>query len=597
MPEASKYATFEVKKKNGGTRIIDAPHPKIKVLQRRLADLLTQCRLELDEQRPKQRPLSHGFRKFHSIVTNAVPHKRHRYVLNLDLENFFPSLNFGRVRGFFIKSKDFELDPAVATIIAQIACYKNALPQGSPCSPIISDLIGHVLDVHLAQLARKWSCTYTRYADDLTFSSNQRIFPEALAFQSFFDSEWKLGAEIEREIEKCGFKINRTKTRMQVRTGRQTVTGLTVNQKANIPANYYRFARAMCHQLFMTGTYFRPYSAKTILRKRRYSRKTLFFRLLWWAIRILPRTRLFKFRVTPKRRLIGPIRSLTKLEGVLSHIYYVKSQSEKRTRRIKNRPRESSAISSLYQEFLFFKFFVVLQRPLVVCEGKTDNTYLRTALRKRASKFPSLITSLAKGRRAILQFFNHNSTVKHLLKLPGGSGGQASLIREYSRMMDNYRYRPMSFPVIILIDNDDGATSVFRAIKEANSSISISHSTTDPFYHICHNLYVVKTPESQTAKKYSCMEDLFEKSVLDTNLNGSIFNPSKEHNSPGEYGKAVFAEKVVAAKARTIDFSGFDAVFDRIAAVLTAYTPPISATSTPIVAVAPSLPSTTTPSS
>jgi len=574
MPDASKYATFDIRKKNGGTRTIDAPHPKIKFLQRRLADLLTQCRLDIEDRKPRRKSISHGFRKFHSIVTNAIPHKRKRYVLNLDLENFFPSLNFGRVRGFFIKNKDFELHPAIATIIAQIACYKNALPQGSPCSPIISDLIGHVLDVHLAQLARQWSCTYTRYADDLTFSSNQRIFPEALAFQSLFSSEWKLGPQLEREIEKSGFKINRSKTRMQIRTGRQTVTGLTVNQKANVPANYYRFTRAMCHQLFMTGEYFRPHSAKTIFRKRSFSRKTLFFRLLRWAVQIFPRKRPFTIPARPKRRFIGPIRSLARLEGVLNHIYYVKSQSENRAPRIKNRPKEFSAISALYQKFLFFKFFVVLQRPLVVCEGKTDNIYLRIALRKRAPKFPSLITSALKGRKTLIQFFNHNSTVKHLLKLPGGSGGQAALVREYSRMMENYLHKPMPFPVIILIDNDDGANSVFKAVKDT-TGLSISHSTADKFYHVCHNLYLVKTPESLAAKSYSCMEDLFEKSVLETKLNGSIFNPAKEHNAPGEYGKAVFAEKVVATNAATIDFSKFDTVFDRIAAVLNAYVPPV----------------------
>ena len=151
-------------------------------LQRRLADLLYDCLSEIEKDKPPKKPLSHGFRRDLSIVTNARPHKGRRYVLNLDIEDFFPAFNFGRVRGFFLKNNNFMLSEKVATILAQIACYQNSLPQGSPCSPIISDLIAHTLDVYLAQLARRYTCTYTRYADDLTFSTNRKnAFPRALA--------------------------------------------------------------------------------------------------------------------------------------------------------------------------------------------------------------------------------------------------------------------------------------------------------------------------------------------------------------------------------------------------------------------------------
>ena len=70
-----------------------------------------------------------------------------RFVLNLDLEDFFPTFNFGRVSGFFMKSRDFKLDRKVAIMLAQIACHEKALPQGSPCSPVISDMIAHMLDL------------------------------------------------------------------------------------------------------------------------------------------------------------------------------------------------------------------------------------------------------------------------------------------------------------------------------------------------------------------------------------------------------------------------------------------------------------------
>ena len=179
---AAKYTTFHIPKKSGGFRQIDAPIGHVKNLQSQLARLLAQCRLEIETAGPKRKSLSHGFRKSHSIITNARPHKNRRYVLNLDIENFFPSFNFGRVRGFFLKNNSFKLNEKVATIVAQIACKDGVLPQGSPCSPIISDLIAHLLDVRLAQLAKLHKCTYSRYADDLTFSTNQKAFPAALAF-------------------------------------------------------------------------------------------------------------------------------------------------------------------------------------------------------------------------------------------------------------------------------------------------------------------------------------------------------------------------------------------------------------------------------
>ena len=94
-----------------------------------MANALYACRDEIDAD-SRRRSLSHGFRRKHSIITNARRHKRRRYVLNLDLRDFFPTFNFGRVRGFFIHNNSFKLHEKVATIIAQIACFENALPRG-----------------------------------------------------------------------------------------------------------------------------------------------------------------------------------------------------------------------------------------------------------------------------------------------------------------------------------------------------------------------------------------------------------------------------------------------------------------------------------
>ena len=120
-----KYTVFEIPKRSGGKRQIKSPEPRLLLLQKRLAKLLYECLDELNKAKPPRRPLAHGFEKKRSIITNAALHRRRRYVSNLDLQDFFPSINFGRVRGFFMKDKHFALHEKVATILAQIACHDH----------------------------------------------------------------------------------------------------------------------------------------------------------------------------------------------------------------------------------------------------------------------------------------------------------------------------------------------------------------------------------------------------------------------------------------------------------------------------------------
>ena len=257
-PEAQKYTTFQIPKRNGGQRTIKAPIPALKLVQQRLSDYLQDCVEEININKNRKDRAAHGFKRKRSIITNARQHRHRRYVFNIDLEDFFPSIHFGRVRGFLIKNRDFELHEDVATVIAQIACHENSLPQGSPCSPVISNLVAHLLDMRLVSLASAAGCTYSRYADDLTFSTNKKDFPADIAVPSGAEGEshlWVPGMELQNVIERTGFRIHAAKTHLMYRTSRQNVTGLVVNDKVNVRCEYRHNVRAMVHRLVRTGEF------------------------------------------------------------------------------------------------------------------------------------------------------------------------------------------------------------------------------------------------------------------------------------------------------------------------------------------------------
>ena len=181
-------------------------------------------------------------------MQNAELHKAKRFVLNVDLEEFFPSINFGRVRGLFM-AQPYNLAPGPATVLAQIICHNNQLPQGAPTSPILSNMICTKLDGDLLKLAVSLRCTYTRYADDITFSTTRPTFPSQLARHSggWVRDAISLGQPLLEIVRDNGFSINPVKSRLQFRDCHQEVTGLTVNSRPNVNRKFIRQLRAMIH--------------------------------------------------------------------------------------------------------------------------------------------------------------------------------------------------------------------------------------------------------------------------------------------------------------------------------------------------------------
>lgn len=239
-PEDQRYRGFEIPKRTGGMRQIHAPIGLIREMQAKLAPILQQTYVA--------HPGAHGFIKERSILSNAQQHVGQRQVLNVDLEDFFPSVNFGRVRGIFM-APPFKLGPAAASVFAQLCTHKNGLPQGAPTSPPLSNFAAVQLDRALARLARENGVRYSRYADDITFSTNHSTFPPALAVSAQAEGGVgvRAGEALERATIASGFAINHKKVRLQKRDQRQSVTGLNVNDKANVSRKRIRRIRAMLH--------------------------------------------------------------------------------------------------------------------------------------------------------------------------------------------------------------------------------------------------------------------------------------------------------------------------------------------------------------
>lgn len=247
---AEQYKAFQIAKKGGGIREIYAPTTTLKIIQKKLNFILQNVYKKIYE----RKICVHGFIYGKNVRTNALAHAKREYVFNIDILDFFPSINFGRVYGLFI-GKPYSLSKSVAAVLARICAFKDLnydlLPQGAPTSPIISNMICARMDDELYRLARRFNCRYTRYADDITFSTDRSRFPEELAIVNLIGKGQRLKAEIGNElaeiIEGNGFSINPNKVWIRNRYTRQEVTGLIVNEFPNVNRKYINQLRAMLH--------------------------------------------------------------------------------------------------------------------------------------------------------------------------------------------------------------------------------------------------------------------------------------------------------------------------------------------------------------
>jgi RNA-directed DNA polymerase len=425
----------------------------------------------------------------------------------------------------------------VATVLAQIACHENKLPQGSPCSPVISNLIGHTLDILLARLASATGCTYTRYADDLTFSSNKRSFSSRVAKRGDVDADkWIPGQGLKRLVERGGFAFNDRKTRMQYRDSRQEVTGLVVNRKVNVPSSYRYTVRAMVDKLFKTGQF--EFVVKT-------------------------------FDSTGSPLVTATAGRSKQLMGMLSYIDQVDLFNRKLCEKNGVPPADTAGRVELFRRFLYFDAFYATAMPVIVCEGETDNTYLKHAIKSLAAIYPTLATAGSPPKVGVRLFKYAERRTSHITEIAGGVGGLCKLIKHYhADLASKFKAPPPRHPVVVLIDNDLGANSIYGAIAGITGKKKPTGS--EQFIHVTGNLYVVPTPLGAGGAK-TMIEDFFDAATLSATLNGKTFSREKDIDEAKHYGKTAFARDVVEKNAGTVDFSGFKGILDRVAAVVAAY--------------------------
>lgn len=234
------YYTFEIPKKKGGHRKIQAPSADLLAIQKTLNHYFQAIFLMV---KPKEvhgfinKP--EGYEYCHSIVSNAKPHVNKKHVLNMDLKDFFPSISAKRVRQILVKHIGIN-DSQMADVLALLCTYQKSLPIGAPTSPVLSNFACLEMDKELSAYCLLNNIDYTRYADDLTFSCDEYVTETIIQ-------------NIRTIINKHEFTFNEKKFRLLSSKSKQTVTGIIVNKKVNVDRTYIRNIRALLHHIKTDG--------------------------------------------------------------------------------------------------------------------------------------------------------------------------------------------------------------------------------------------------------------------------------------------------------------------------------------------------------
>lgn len=214
------YHTAQIPKRNGSVRRLLVPDALLNTIQKNLLHhVLDGLSFSV---------YATAYKKKTTVLDNALSHVGQEQVMKLDIENFFENITFPLVYQSAFPAIYFP--PAVRRILAELCCYEDYLPQGAPTSPTVSNLVMKSFDNYMGAWCEERGIHYTRYSDDMTFSG---VFDEV-----------ELKNKVKNYLLTMGFVLNEKKTKLLGKHTRQTVTGIVVNEKADVGRAYKREVRA-----------------------------------------------------------------------------------------------------------------------------------------------------------------------------------------------------------------------------------------------------------------------------------------------------------------------------------------------------------------
>lgn len=359
-----------------------------------------------------------------------------------------------------------------------------------------------------------------------------------------------LQRQLVREIERSGFSINKDKTRIQYKDSRQNVTGLVVNNKPNTKNEYWRLVRAKCNKLFKTG----------------------------------------KFTSSKDGGEVEG--NLNELEGQLNFIDQVDHYNRLRQKAPlepeyalkifgKHTKHLLTGREKTFSQFLYYRWFCGNEKPTILCEGKTDNVYLKSAISELKKDYPLLAGVKGGNYELLVRFMEYSKRTRFLLELFGGADYLRGFIDNFEKNMKLYEAVKPEHPVIVFLDNDDGPKNIVSLLKSKSfqNKIKLTPSHLDKmndlrkseFIHVAKNLYVVFTPLALGDKETDIEYFFDDKTRLLKHSNGKFFNTVKNRDSKTDLSKDAFATHIVKENKKDIDFNGLKPLLNSIVKVVDHY--------------------------
>lgn len=526
-----KYEEFDIPKKNGTLRRIHSPKPALKYIQKEFSSIIFNCINEIRLDNVNYLACNHAFERDKSIVSNADLHKNKKFILNIDIKDFFGSIHYGRIKGFLVNDSHFKLNEKVSQVIARLATYHKILPQGSPLSPILATLIGNIMDVRFLKLAKKYRFSYSRYADDITLSSN-KSFDKDIVYWCENNEKWVAGKKVINILTDSGFAINQEKTRVSYSNDRQTVTGVVVNKQRNVTSEYRRTNRAMVYSLLSTGT-FRindsPGGIEQLIGRLNHSIYVKYYD-----------SNFSKDLDVSERVQIKKSKQKELIKIINSNWLPNKANSQLADHQMR-----------LLRSVIYFKYIINVGQTTIFPEGFTDPIYFNVA--KEMLNINNNI-----------RFQQLNNGLKKL-GLLGGAACINSFVINIKENSDKFICHKQievipKYPVIFILDYDDGLDNCGFILKE----IQINQQ----YIFIRDNIYVLLLKPKGKAKNHhkekenmACIENfiLFENKPIEPNS-----TDSEAINFKGKIIKKGLFAKYLSQNSVEFDYKLFSEIFSKI---------------------------------